>query len=51
MVKVNPFYDYFDNEKLVEAFGRVPEKFYFTFAENETSQKCQRLFLSDDVRV
>lgn len=41
MVKVNPFYDYFDNEKLVEAFGRIPEKFCFTFAENETSQNCQ----------
>lgn len=41
MVKVNPYYDYFNKEKLAEALGRVPSKFYISFAENETSENCQ----------
>lgn len=41
MVKVNPYFDYYDKEKLSEAFGRVPTKFYLSFADNETSENCQ----------
>lgn len=41
MVDVNPYYNYYDTNKLTEAFGRVPQKVAFTFSEDETSQNCQ----------
>ena len=41
LVDVNPYYNYYDQSRLEEAFGRVPTKFCFAFAEDETSSKCQ----------
>lgn len=41
LVDVNPYYNYYDNNKLFEAFGRVPQKFCFTYADDETSGNCQ----------
>lgn len=41
MMDVNPFYDYYDQETLKEAFERVPHKVIFSMTENETSQNCE----------
>jgi len=40
-VDVNPYYNYYDQTKLNEALGRVPQKFALSFSEDETTTQCQ----------
>lgn len=40
-VDTNPYYNYYNQDKLNEALGRVPQKFAFAFAEDETTSQCQ----------
>lgn len=40
-VETNPYYSYYNQEKLTEALSRVPQKFAFAFSEDETTTQCQ----------
>lgn len=40
-IDVNPYYNYYDQPKLEEAFSKITKKFAFSFSENETTMKCQ----------